>query len=468
MARFIFICLVITSKVVAQPSPENCSCNQLFNESVSKISSMYAGFPDKVNAQTRSGYDRMVIKLNNLSLSSITDRSCYSIIKQYIAWFRDGHVGISYSVQSSPASQRRIDNKKIVHSKVNQTGIEGIWATADKREQYVIMKDPSKLATYIAVVIASTDTGWQAGMVKVEFESYDPGIGRYLCMYYRHNFYGIQESFQLNGNRLEHYMGPAWYRDGIVSKEEKAASTDPMRVEFRMINDDLVYLKLGSFMQWKVRILDSIITANRSRLLQAKNLIIDLRGNSGGDGSTSNELLQLIYTNPIVYPSSQIRSSPELIGIMNHDLEKMEENDPRSRYLISQKKLLEQLKSNPGKLIRTGDSVVRRLDSVYSYPERVAILTDKGSASASEYFVFESKQSKKVTRFGSNTAGAMDYGNVREVKLSCNRFTIRAATSRNGWIDRFGFRIDNTGFQPDVRIPAGEDWIQFVSKYWSK
>lgn len=65
-------------------------------------------------------------------------------------------------------------------------------------------------------------------------------------------------------------------------------------------------------------------------------------------------------------------------------------------------------------------------------------------------------------------AGAMDYGNVHEIKLSCDNFKVMAATSRNGWTDRFGLHIDNIGFKPDVRIPAGEDWVEFVVKYWSR
>ncbi len=467
MPRFIFIFLVISIKAVAQPDQLNCSCSQLLHESIEKVSTIYAGFDDKVTENTQNTYDQLVSRLGKRAAKETSRRKCFAIIKEFIDWFRNGHLGIAYGIQSSPVLQRRVNLTGKNTSVAQQNGIEGTWATADRKEQYVIIKDPSRQNKYIAVTIASSDAAWEPGMVKVEFEDFDPVLGRYPCMFYQRDFHGIQESFLLTGNNLEHYMGSAWYRNGTFGSNEKNIETDPMRVEFRKINPDFVYLKLGSFMQWKVNLLDSIIKANDTIIRQTKYLIIDLRGNSGGDGTTSNRLLQLIYTNPVIYPSSQIRSSPEIIQSVQQGISWMEKNDPSSSYLAARRQLLEKLKAHSGELVSTGDSTIRKMNSVYQYPEKVAVLADKGSASASEYFLFESMQSKKVTRFGTNTAGAMDYGNVHEIRLSCDEFKVRAATSRNGWIDRFGLRIDNIGFKPDVYIPQDEDWIEFVVRYWS-
>jgi C-terminal processing protease CtpA/Prc len=116
-----------------------------------------------------------------------------------------------------------------------------------------------------------------------------------------------------------------------------------------------------------------------------------------------------------------------------------------------------------------GDSAVRTVDSISRYPERIALLVNKGSGSSSEFFTFESKQSKKVTRFGQNTAGVMDYGEVQEFNLSCGQYIVSVPWGQNGWIERFGFRIDNIGFVPDVPIPSTErNWVRFVVDQWSK
>jgi len=467
MYRLFLGFLLISIKSFGQPDQLKCSCSQLLHESIEKVTTVYAGFEDKLTANVTHDYGQLVTKLEKSAAKITARRKCYEIIKEYIGWFRNGHLGISYATQSSSVLQRRVNltGKTIANKK--QNSIEGVWATAGGKEQYAIIKDPSRENKFIAVTIASSDPGWEPGMVKVEFEAFDRHLGRYPCMFYQRDFRGVQESFLLTGSRLEHYMGSAWYRNGIVNSDENSTDTNPMRVEFKKINSDFIYLKLGSFMQWRVNILDSLIKANDSVIRQTKYLIIDLRGNSGGDGSTSNRMLQLIYTDSLVYPSSQIRSSPEIIRSVQQDITWMERNDPAGSYLASRRLLLEKLKEHPGELVSTGDSTIRKLNSVYRFPEKVAILMDKGSASASEYFIFESMQSKKVTRFGTNTAGAMDYGNVHEIQLSCDEFKVRAATSRNGWIDRFGLRIDNVGFKPNVYIPAAADWVEFVVRYWS-
>jgi hypothetical protein len=62
----------------------------------------------------------------------------------------------------------------------------------------------------------------------------------------------------------------------------------------------------------------------------------------------------------------------------------------------------------------------------------------------------------------------MDYGEAQNINLSCGQYLLSIPWGRNGWIERFGFRIDNIGFIPDVRIPSTEpDWVQFVVDYWS-
>jgi C-terminal processing protease CtpA/Prc len=149
-------------------------------------------------------------------------------------------------------------------------------------------------------------------------------------------------------------------------------------------------------------------------------------------------------------------------------VEELKNNDP-AKVLQSQQAFLDKLIAHPDQLVISGDSTLRTVDSISRYPQRVAFLIDQQSGSSSEFFVFEGKQTKKVTLFGTNTAGVMDYGNAHSMPLSCGQYQLGIARGRNGWIDRFGYRIDNVGFAPDVRIPATEkDWIGFVMKYWSK
>ncbi|HEY4335445.1 MAG TPA: S41 family peptidase, partial [Puia sp.] len=260
-----------------------------------------------------------------------------------------------------------------------------------------------------------------------------------------------------------------WFRcDGNEDLRGDSAAGDLRSEQYRQIDSEFVYLKLPRFNQGDVDRLDSLIRVNHSVIYHTRNLIIDLRGNPGGNAASSPKMIQLIYTNPIVYPPWQYRSSPEYIRSKEAVVADLKKNDPYHK-LLSAESLLDRLRDHPGELVFAGDSMIRKADSVSRYPERVAFLIDRDAGSSSEFFTFEGKQSRKVTLFGQNTAGAMDYGEDQSFSLSCGKYLIFIPWGRNGWIERFHYRIDNIGFKPDVVIPSDcGDWIDFVRKYWAK
>ena len=320
----------------------------------------------------------------------------------------------------------------------------------------------------MAVTIKSQDSAWLPGMVKVEFYNYDNKHNIYRGMYYQKTFSGVLNGFTLKNDQITHWFGKPWFRENKTNQPQDAIAGIQETVVFKSLNKDFVYLRLGKFNQNDVDKLDSLIKANRAIISNTKNLILDVRGNPGGNSSSSQEMIRLIYTNPIIYPAWKYRSSVELINAKSALLTKLLKDGSSKRVEFEQKRL-KNLRANPGQLVTGGDSIVRTADSVNRYPERVALLVDKGSASSAEFFSFESKQCKKVTLFGENTAGVMDYGEVQNFNLSCGNYVVSIPWGRNGWIDRFGFRIDNIGFVPDVPISSTKkDWVKFVIDYWSK
>ncbi len=465
--RFLFLLLLVSGGVSGQSVKKKCNCSLLLKEAMQKVSTIYAGFDDKVTPLTQLEYSKLVAAVS-IEASSVDDeRKCFDTIEKYANWFKDHHLGAWFGIQSSAASIPKVSLSEVTNTNSLKSGdeLQGIWSTADKSEQYAIIKDKSLRNKYIAVTIKNSDSAWVPGMVKVEFYSYDSTQKLHRGMYYQKTFSGVLNGFTVKKDRIDHWFGPSWYRNDSHQQDSKSKIEET--VLFKLLNKDFVYLKMARFNQIDVDKLDSLIRANRKIIQSTKNLIIDLRGNPGGNSGSSQEMIRLIYTNPIIYPAWKYRSSPELIKAKKEVLVELSKNDPYKR-IESQQNLLKRLIDYPGQLVSGGDSTVRTVDSVSHYPERVALLVDKGSGSSSEFFVFEGKQSKKVTLFGENTAGVMDYGEVQNFNLSCGQYMISIPWGRNGWIERFGFRIDNIGFVPDVPIPSTEpDWAQFIVDYWS-
>ena len=337
----------------ANPLNAQCGCQGTLEQTVDKVTRIYAGFEDKVTAATRPAYDKMLKNLRALAPKAKTEGECLKILQDYTGFFRDSHVFI-------------------------------IWQ--------------------------------------------------------------------------------GWTHKGVSAMEANASVTG--LVQFKQLNDDFLYLKLAAFDQREVGKIDSILIANKALLAKTPYLIFDLRGNGGGNTSTSDEMAKLIYTNPIVYPSWDYRSSEEYIRSMEKYFKS--QKDTADPYYVRGQQLLKAIKESPGKLVSAGTDLQRTYDiDPKAYPKHIAFLIDKGCGSATEFFIYEGKQSKKVTLFGTNSHGVMDYGSDQNFDLCDGTFNLAVPWGRNGWVREF--RIDNVGFAPDVRIPAGEeDWVAFVQRYYAK
>lgn len=333
------------------PLPASCNCADALEQTIDKVTRIYAGFDDKVTSTTRPAYDRLVKELRTKAPGMKTESACKQLLDKYADFFNDSHV-------------------------------------------FIIKQQKSHIGV---------------------------------------------SNMDANRSRID-------------------------LVEFRQLDNDYIYLKLKAFDQREVDKLDSLLIANKTLLAKTPFLIFDLRGNGGGNTSTSDEMAKLIYTNTFVYPAWDYRSSPERIAARERDLKA--QKDTTNPYYARDKKVLAEMKQNPGKMVRDGEDLQRPYDlDPNANPRHIAFLIDKNCGSATEFFVFEGKQSKKVTLFGENTHGVMDYGSDQNFYLCDSTFSLAVPWGRNGWVRKF--RIDKVGFAPDVRIPKSEkDWIGFVKRYY--
>jgi hypothetical protein len=263
------------------------------------------------------------------------------------------------------------------------------------------------------------------------------------------------------------HVFPMWNKSGaklITANEAYKNATN--LVTFRQLNPDYIYVKLANFNERDVNELDSLLRTNAALIARTPALILDLRGNAGGNTSTSEEMIKLIYTNPIIYPAQYERSSAERIEAAEKELKAYKDTISNAFFYQRAKKLVQDLKAKPGGIVRYGDDLTRTADvAPTANPQRIALLIDKGTGSSAEYFIYEGSQSKKVTTFGTNSYGVMDYAGDQNKPLCDGTFNLAVPWSRNGWTRQF--RIDNVGFAPNVRIPSTEkDWIGFVQRYY--
>lgn len=228
---------------------------------------------------------------------------------------------------------------------------------------------------------------------------------------------------------------------------------------FKRINNSVSYLRLENFMESGK--ISSLLEKNDLELRTAKNLVIDVRGNDGGNGFSYYPLLKyclpngkqlndlnlsddgvLQYGQEILYSERNCDVRIEIIEeLMQKDISKCDED-----ILIQ---VLDELKELRGKgfvkQIEKDDSDVIGDSEV----ENVYILTDSSCCSAGDAFVYLFKQLPKVKVFGRPTQGILDYSNVAYVLF--NEYALVYPTSRLLALD-YGKGMMGTGVSVDEYI----------------
>ncbi|MCX3264921.1 S41 family peptidase [Pedobacter agri] len=229
----------------------------------------------------------------------------------------------------------------------------------------------------------------------------------------------------------------------IANGSENLATATSLKI----LDSTTVLLRLPSFEWSEKKIIDSILHVHMKDFDQRSNLILDMRGNSGGTDYAFNGLMPLIYSLPIKVKPDEYLSTQENIRILESNLSE-EGISSSAKDFLNQVILL--MKTHPGTFVNPSgkDFFEITLDSIYKYPSRIGILIDKNTASSAESFLLMAMQSKKVTVFGENSAGMLDYNNTQFFDIPCKNLNLVIPIGRSKRLPEQP--IDNIGIKPDV------------------
>jgi C-terminal processing protease CtpA/Prc len=127
------------------------------------------------------------------------------------------------------------------------------------------------------------------------------------------------------------------------------------------------------------------------------------------------------------------------------------------------------MKQHPNQFVNPSgkDNIETKLDRVYQYPLKVAILIDRNTASSAESFLLRAIQSKKVKIYGENSAGMLDYSNGQFFDIPCEDFNLIIPIARSKRLPEKP--IDNIGITPNVQIdPNLPEKVNFILKLMKK
>lgn len=175
---------------------------------------------------------------------------------------------------------------------------------------------------------------------------------------------------------------------------------------------------------------------------QCKHLIIDIRGNGGGQDTYYEPFLKLLYDREYMSKGVEIRNSEDNVNYLRTQVER----------LPWLQEVIKKVEKSDETFVPLVEDYIIKYDTIYSYPIRASIIIDSNVASSGEQMILDIKGCSSRTKiYGKgNTMGCLDYSNTRRSDMKGCKITTWIPMTRSMRLPHNG--IDETGIAPDVRI----------------
>ncbi len=468
---------------------QTCNCDSNFQWLKSYIENNYPGFKAKVNIQTQSEYNANLSKYEPLIKQAIKPAYCEYYILKWLDFFKDGHLQIKSDqgnnlppeAENDTAIVRRLNNMAetmffdssvFVNGLIinNEKDVEGIYRSFDSTYTIAIVKNKNAFRDYAGIILNSKTKFWHKGEIKIELKQLSDTTYSML-MYMRNHSVRIAIGplpFKLN---RAHKLYEGWEKiippvktEPEISKNISSEDNKPNTV-FKNLDGDISYLRIHSFDVSYARAIDSIIKANMTQIKNHKFMILDLRSNGGGSDYSYSPLVPILYTNPVLDIGTDVYSTPD----NTKAVERLLKDNPNLPGDVKKEidTVIARMKAHPNQFTTSNSDDTITEDSVLRYPEKVAILINQNCGSTTEEFLLYAKECKKVVLMGENSAGVLDYSNIRPVDFPSMPATLYypVTLSRRVALHK---GIDGIGIPPNVRLNPDSDWVKEAENYLLK
>lgn len=474
--NFILVILLITTATALYA--QNCDCKSNYEWVKKTFEENDAGFQYILKTKGEQSYTDHNKRISDKIQKSKTLAECTPVLYEWLKFFRSGHISIELTEQPQKPNATKLEKqfsdwetypikteefKKYLDNK-KATDYEGIWET----EPYKIgiKKEGDK---YIGFIIESGAETWTKGQIKLKI---NPTADKVKAVFYVRDHSAVDADnvtfIGKNTLKIGKYtlsrIYPKIVDEPKYERYAKLLNTSTPYIE--RLNKTTLYFRIPSFDISEKQKIDSVILANKDKILSTENLIIDIRNGTGGSDASYKEILPFIYTNPIRQVGVEFLSTKlnnqRMLDFINKPEYGIDEDSKKWA-----KMAYDALEKQQGKFVNLDGKTVgiEKYDTIYPYPKNVGIIINQENGSTDEQFLLEAKQSKKVKLFGTTTFGVLDISNMYFVESPCKEFKLGYALSRSMRIP--DFTIDEKGIQPDYfldkDIPLYE-WTEYVNE----
>ncbi|MBT2563567.1 hypothetical protein J7E50_04460 [Pedobacter sp. ISL-68] len=451
---------------------QNCNCGDNFSYLTNRITKNYVGYADKVTPANSQHFKKFTDSLQQVA-NQANSYKCLSLCREWLSFFKDKHVdfGMDFgklnpdSVRIFFANEEKTSwtentfKSYLQQNKTTLDSIEGIWNYGIY--EIGIVKDQTKTATeFIGFVMKADSSRWMPQQIKLKIRETD---NQYQTIFFNGGDHSVNyPKLNIRKDLLDFGFFGQWKRGEKKTKTvypPKFTAPDLMS-SFKVLDNQTSLLTLPSFdSKYKLRI-DSLVASNKDNLEHTEHLIVDVRDNPGGSTHCFEKLIPYLYTNPIHVDGGLVLATADNI----RDCYEKDYPYATAASKRTMKRNNKKLRAHMGELYQLYNGNTIKRSKVLKNPSRISILINGSTASSGELFILRAEQSKKVTLFGQNSAGCVDYGEMVIIHLPCNVFNLVYPAAKS--FHAVKRPLDNIGITPQVKIGDNvTDWIEFVKKY---
>ena len=302
MKKTTFLTIFFFSIIVS--SQKKCNCLANLKWAIKTFEENDSGFQYIIDVKGQDLYKEYNYQFFDKSKGITSLELCSNLINEWLSFFRKGHKSFQIANQTLNQSNthktesyiniKLSEFKKYLTEKRN-IDYEGIW---ESTSYTVAIKKIDNI--YKGIIISDVNENWNKGEVKFYINTDFSGV------------YYMGDHSEYSFKKAQFFEKQILNMDGIYFKkiypENKINNTDVKRY-FDLINastpngfkinKETYLLRIPSFDLSYKEIIDNLIYKYINDINLSKNLIIDLRGNTGGANKSFEKLLPIIYTNPI-------------------------------------------------------------------------------------------------------------------------------------------------------------------------
>ncbi len=434
----------------------SAGCPSAFDDVVSATETHYAGYVVKLDDDdARGAYRRFRELMRGRALAAADHAACRRVLDAYLGFFSDHHLfAASRENPTSPLPRpaRRWTARRIgayFDKTEAMDPIEGRWFDASGR--IAVVRDPGlRSGQFLALRTDERKSAEPIALLERDADGYR--------IAWQHESWGWQRSeaqLRRAGDLLT-FGTQGWGRVGA----RRLNTNDPMAPLAQDFGDGVHYLSMPSFMPQHREPLQAIIAEHGTQWAAGRALIVDVRGNAGGDAIYFPLAPYFLANDIVVSRPTSVRASPWTVSYFETFRERLGQNgswldEPLAR-----------MKANPGEIV---PYLENRSDGMPSYPEnpgQVVVLQDRGVGSAAEAFIFHASQSRKVVTIGQPTRGNIDYMQVSLHPIGSDQFRFWFGYPLYFSRELPAGSVDDEGYAPDVHLNSDAgDPVEFAEAW---